>query len=218
MEQLMTEEEKFHLINIIQERKKNMATSSASAEPGGNLGGGLRTGGTVTMWGSMTSTRSEHGKGSSTSLKRSSQSTASSTGSSSRPLPRSIASPLMMLATTMLTSMATTTMDLCLDERDGVWEVACAPHSWLSEACERQGQRPRRINLEQGCDLYKPATWERMKQLRRLKKVMGEGIVTVILALTGDEAKSDTIRHLRGDNLGGLQLLSTEHNMRAHFL
>ena len=56
--------------------------------------------------------------------------------------------------------------------------------------------------------------------------VMGEGIVTVILALTGDEAKSDSIRHLLGDNLGGLQLLSTPEGswrtrhlrLRAHFL
>ena len=37
--------------------------------------------------------------------------------------------------------------------------------------------------------------------------VMGEGIVTVVLALTGDETKADAIRHLLGDNLGGLQLL-----------
>ena len=38
--------------------------------------------------------------------------------------------------------------------------------------------------------------------------VMGEGIVTVVLALTGDETKADAIRHLLGDNLGGLQLLA----------
>ena len=47
------------------------------------------------------------------------------------------------------------TMSLCLGDNDGIWEIACATHSWLSEACQRQGLQPRRINLEQGYDLYR---------------------------------------------------------------
>ena len=66
----------------------------------------------------------------------------------------------------MMTLLATTTMDLFLDNRDGVWEVACSPHSWLSGACASQGLKPRRINLHSGFDLYRPEAWEAMKQLR----------------------------------------------------
>ena len=58
------------------------------------------------------------------------------------------------------------TTELCLDECDGVWEVACSPHSWLSQACEAQGLRPRRINLQTGFDLYRPECWEELKKLR----------------------------------------------------
>ena len=55
--------------------------------------------------------------------------------SSTMPLKSSMASKLLLMATTLLSSMASTTMDFVLDEQDGIWEIACAPHSWLSEAC-----------------------------------------------------------------------------------
>ncbi|CAK9114245.1 unnamed protein product [Durusdinium trenchii] len=83
------------------------------------------------------------------------------------PLKSSMAAKLLLMATTLLSSMASTTMDFVLDEQDGIWEIACAPHSWLSEACDQQGLRPRRINLQQGYDIYKTATWEHLKGLRR---------------------------------------------------
>ena len=76
----------------------------------------------------------------------------------------------MSMAASMLVMMAATTIELCLDGRDGVWEVACAPHSWLSEACIAQHLQPRRINLNSGFDLYRPQTWEQLKQLRAQKK------------------------------------------------
>ena len=56
---------------------------------------------------------------------------------------------------------------LHLDGRDGVWEIACAPHSQLSESTEAQGLKPRRINLHSGYDLYKPETWVKLRELRR---------------------------------------------------
>ena len=106
--------------------------------------------------------------------------TSSPTGCSSRssgsmscttkPLPTAVGKKLLLMATALVSSMASMTMDLCLGQQDGIWEVACAPHSWLSEACAQQGLRPRRINLEQGYDLYKKDTWEKMKSLRALTK------------------------------------------------
>lgn len=66
----------------------------------------------------------------------------------------------MLMATTLMSTMTSMTTDFLLDNRDGLWEVACAPHSWLTEACEQQGLRPRRINLTEGgphgitCEIY----------------------------------------------------------------
>ena len=87
-----------------------------------------------------------------------------------KPLQPKIAAKLMLMAAALTSSLATGLVDFCLDNCDGVWEVACSPHSWLSEACEQQGLRPRRINLEKGYDLYKKETWEDMKLLRRRTK------------------------------------------------
>ena len=74
------------------------------------------------------------------------------------------------MATTLLTSMASAASDLLLGGNDGVWEIACAPHSWLTEACLQQGLRPRRINLHQGFDVYKDKTWAHLRELRRQHK------------------------------------------------
>ena len=87
-----------------------------------------------------------------------------------KPLQPKIAAKLMLMAAALTSSLATGLVDFCLDNCDGVWEVACSPHSWLSEACEQQGLRPRRINLEKGYDLYKKDTWEDLKLLRRRTK------------------------------------------------
>ena len=65
-----------------------------------------------------------------------------------KPLQPKIAAKLMLMAAALTSSLSTGLVDFCLDNCDGVWEVACSPHSWLSEACEQQGLRPRRINLE----------------------------------------------------------------------
>ena len=83
------------------------------------------------------------------------------------PLPHRVAAQVMLMASAMTAAMSTAAMDLCGDGRDCVWEIACAPHSWLSEAVQREGMAARRINLASGYDLYQPATWEAMETLRR---------------------------------------------------
>ena len=82
-------------------------------------------------------------------------------------LPRNMAAKTLLMMTTLLSTMTSMTTEFLLDGQDGVWEVACAPHSWLSEACNRQGLKSRRINLSEGFDLYKPKTWEHLRSLRR---------------------------------------------------
>ena len=48
------------------------------------------------------------------------------------------------------------------DRVDG-WEMFCAPDSWLTAACQTEGMRFSRINLQQGYDLYKTSTYELLK-------------------------------------------------------
>ena len=82
-------------------------------------------------------------------------------------LPLYMGKRLMAMVTMMTATMTAHLVDLQLTGRDGLWEVACAPHSWLSEAAEQHGLRPRRINLASGYDLYKEETWQRLRVLRR---------------------------------------------------
>ena len=82
-------------------------------------------------------------------------------------LPLFMGKKVMAFATLMLTMATNVILGLTLDERDGLWEVACAPHSWLSEAAEQHHLRPRRINLANGYDLYRPETWVELGRLRR---------------------------------------------------
>ncbi|CAE7821609.1 GIP [Symbiodinium sp. CCMP2592] len=67
--------------------------------------------------------------------------------------------------------MVATTMELLvglqLHERDGLWEISGAPHSWLSTAAEDHGLRPRKINYTTGYDLYQRETWSQLRELRR---------------------------------------------------
>ena len=87
--------------------------------------------------------------------------------STSRPLTCPNATKLMFMGASLTLAMASQVSQLCTDDQDGVWEIACAPHSWLSEACEQHGLQPRRINLDAGYDIYKADTWERLKVLQR---------------------------------------------------
>ena len=56
---------------------------------------------------------------------------------------------------------------LHLDGSDGLWEIACSPHSWLPEATELCDLQPRRINLASGFDLRKADTLSHLKALRQ---------------------------------------------------
>ena len=78
-----------------------------------------------------------------------------------------MAAKVMLFATTMVAMATSTLTSFSLDDRDDLWEIACAPHSWLSDAAQRQGLYPRCINLEAGYDLYKKDTWEHLRALRR---------------------------------------------------
>ena len=78
-----------------------------------------------------------------------------------------MAAKVMMMFTTMMAMASATLTSFALDERDGLWEIACAPHSWLSEASQKVGLQPRRINLQAGYDLYHKETWDHLRALRR---------------------------------------------------
>ena len=87
------------------------------------------------------------------------------TSSTSTPL--FMAKKVMALLTLMATTASNLLLGLHLSARDGLWEVACGPHSWLSQAAEDHGLRPRRINLANGFDLYDRNTCIRLRELRR---------------------------------------------------
>ena len=81
--------------------------------------------------------------------------------------PLFIGKKLMAMAALMTTATSSLLMGLHLEGRDGVWEIACAPHSWLSQASQEHDLKPRRINLHSGYDLYNPSTWNALRELRR---------------------------------------------------
>ena len=87
-----------------------------------------------------------------------------------KPLTTKLAHRVMAMATLMATAAATSLVNLQLDGRDGVWEIACSPHSWLSESASAHGLAPRRVNYQAGYDLYKEATWEQLRDLRQQKR------------------------------------------------
>ena len=84
-----------------------------------------------------------------------------------RPLSNQMGKKMMAMVTMMVTATSSMLAGLHLEGRDGLWEIACAPHSWLSQAAEQQGLKPRRINLQAGYDLYKASSWEQLRHLRR---------------------------------------------------
>ncbi|OLQ12413.1 hypothetical protein AK812_SmicGene3637 [Symbiodinium microadriaticum] len=81
-----------------------------------------------------------------------------------------MAKRLMAMTTLVAASMSRVLINLHLEGCDGLWEVACAPHSWLSDAAERRALHPRRINLQQGYDLYKKDTWNELRRLRQQRR------------------------------------------------
>ena len=83
--------------------------------------------------------------------------------------PLYIGKKLMAMAAMMTAATASMLVGLHLEGRDGLWEVTCAPHTWMSQAAEEHGLQPRRIDRSSGYDLYKAETWEQLRLLRRRK-------------------------------------------------
>ncbi|CAE7826829.1 GIP [Symbiodinium sp. CCMP2456] len=77
---------------------------------------------------------------------------------------------LMAMTTLMAATMSQLLLGLHLDGCEGLWEISGAPHSWMSDAAEQQGLRPRRINLRYGYDVYKKDTWSQLQHLRRQRR------------------------------------------------
>ena len=48
-----------------------------------------------------------------------------------QPLTKNVATKVMMFASTMIAAATATMLDFTLDGRDGLWEIACAPHHTL---------------------------------------------------------------------------------------
>ena len=82
-------------------------------------------------------------------------------------VPVYVGKKIMSMASLFTTLTSSLLLGLHLHERDGLWEVACAPHSWLTEAAEEHNLKPRRINLAQGYDLYQTSTWDQLRDLRQ---------------------------------------------------
>ena len=85
---------------------------------------------------------------------------------SEQPLPKRIGDKVMKMADQMMTSYQDLIMAMSLEGRDGLWEVACADNSWLSECASLHGIPARRINYANGFDIYEPDTWQRLALLR----------------------------------------------------
>ena len=76
----------------------------------------------------------------------------------------------MIMVALMTAATTSLLIEVHLHGRDGVWGIACAPHSWLSQAYEEHHLKSRRINLASDYDLYDATTWSRLTDLRRRHK------------------------------------------------
>ena len=85
-------------------------------------------------------------------------------------LPICMGKKLFQMGLMTMTVQSNLLIGIQLAGRDGLWEVACAPHCWLSGAAEEHHLQPRRINLHSGYDLCKASTWDHLRELRRLRK------------------------------------------------
>ena len=61
---------------------------------------------------------------------------SSSTGSLVEGVPLYVSKKVMAMAAMFTTMTSNLLLGLHLGNRDGLWEIACAPHSWLSEAAD----------------------------------------------------------------------------------
>eukprot|EP00438_Fugacium_kawagutii_P003117 Skav222832 [mRNA] locus=scaffold1338:43482:51341:- [translate_table: standard] len=84
----------------------------------------------------------------------------------SLPLPLRVAQAALAMMALMSASMSAAVQELVEDPlQHDVWEICCAPNSWLSMACAQQNVRAYRVNLANGFDLNKPSSFDRMWDL-----------------------------------------------------
>ncbi|CAJ1379108.1 unnamed protein product [Effrenium voratum] len=89
------------------------------------------------------------------------------------PLPLRVGHKLMQLSVLMTAATSSLIMNMHKENHlkgDFLWEFACAPESWLSQAILDRHLIARRINLSEGYDLFKPDTWRRLRVLRDVHK------------------------------------------------
>ena len=70
----------------------------------------------------------------------------------------------------MTATMSHLALQIAMDGRECLWEIACADNSWLTQAALNHGLPARRINYKQGFDLYKKSAWMEMERLRKIKR------------------------------------------------
>ena len=90
--------------------------------------------------------------------------------SSSLPLTTTMGSKVMKMVTMMTATMSHLALQIAMDGRECLWEIACADNSWLTQAALNHGLPARRINYKQGFDLYKKSAWMEMERLRKIKR------------------------------------------------
>jgi len=77
-----------------------------------------------------------------------------SSTSTTSTLPWRIAKALMAMMTMMIATAHSDLRDLIRGGQEDVWDMFCAPQSWLPSACQEQGLCCQRINLENNFDMY----------------------------------------------------------------
>ena len=76
----------------------------------------------------------------------------------------------MQMVALMTSDVLAVALDISLDGRDALWEVACSENSWLSECANNHGLVSRRINYKNGFDIYQPSMCDHLPDLRRSKR------------------------------------------------
>ena len=82
-------------------------------------------------------------------------------------LPLYMGKKLMAMSAMVSTAMTAMLVDMHLTGRDGLWEVSCGPHNWLTTSAAEHGLQPRRIDYANGYDLYQKETWQRLRALQQ---------------------------------------------------
>ena len=81
----------------------------------------------------------------------------------------------MAMMTMMIATAHSDFRDLIRGEQVDVWEMFCAPQSWLTSACQEQGLCCQRINLENNFDVYRKETYSALREKRDRENQKGCG-------------------------------------------